>query len=101
MPFRRGQQEDDLAGALFDAQKVDLVGISPDGTTVCLYIVSESAWTGSDAQINSLQAKIQTYVGYALDGLMTRAYPETTGLPWRIVLRCRRGAPGSRTTQVL
>jgi hypothetical protein len=86
---------------IFDARTVDLVALSPDGTTVCLYIVSDSEWTGSDAQINSLQSKIHAYVGYVLDGQMAAAYPETHDPPWQIVLRCRQGAPDARTGQVL
>ena len=87
--------------SLFDVTKIDLVALSPDSSTVCLYIVSDFAWTGSDAQIGSLQAKIQSYVGYALDGQMAAAYPETRDLSWRIVIRCRRGAPDARTGEVL
>jgi len=82
--------------SLFDVTKIDLVALSADSSTVCLYNVSDFAWTGSDAQIGSLQAKIQSYVGYALDGQMAAAYPETRDLPWRIVIRCRRGAPDAR-----
>ena len=96
----RGRSDDDT-GAIFDAAKVDLVALSPDGATVCLYIVSDSEWLGSDAQIDSLQAKIQTYVGYAVDGKLAATYPETTNLPWRIVIRCRQGAPDARTQLVL
>jgi hypothetical protein len=64
-------------------------------------IVSDFVWTGSDTQINSLQGKIHTYVGYARDGKMTKMHPETAGLRWHIVLRCRQGAPDARTAQVI
>ena len=86
---------------MFDPAKVDLVSLTPDGGTVRLYIVSESEWTGSDDQINSLQAKIHNYVGYAVDGPMAEAYPELRGLPWQIVIRCRAGSPDPRTDQVV
>jgi Family of unknown function (DUF6572) len=87
-------------GALFDAVKVDVVSLSSDGT-VELYIVQDHQWTGSDAQLNSLQAKVHNYVGYALDGQLARDYPETVDKPWQIVVHCQTGAPDERTQYVL
>jgi hypothetical protein len=87
-------------GALFDAAKVDVVTLSADGR-VELYIVQDRAWTGSDAQLNSLQVKVHNYVGYALDGQLARDYPETLGKPWEIVVHCQTGAPDQRTQYVL
>lgn len=55
---------------LFDPTKVDLVASAPDWTTAELYIVADAPWSGSDAQIRSLQDKIHTYVGFAVDGQM-------------------------------
>ena len=86
---------------LFDAAKVDLVSLTPDEETVDLYIVQAHAWTGSDAQLRSLQEKVHTYVGYAADGGLTRDYPEVEGLPWRIVLDCQTGDPDLRTSEML
>lgn len=77
--------------ALFDATKVELVAISADCEVVDLIIVNDSRWTGSDAQVMSLQQKIHTYVGFALDGQMTATYPETDGLEWRIIVDDRAG----------
>jgi hypothetical protein len=90
-------QED---GALFDAVKVDVVALSADGS-VELYIVQDHPWTGSDAQLSSLQAKVHNYVGYALDGQLATDYPETVDKPWQIVVRCRSGPPDDRTQNVL
>jgi hypothetical protein len=85
----------------FETAKIDLVGVSPDGSTVLIYLVQAGAWTGSDEQVASLQAKIQNYVGFASDGQMVRTYPEVAGLPWRIVVDCQTGPPDARSAAVL
>lgn len=64
-------------------------------------IVQSAPWTGSDAQLKSFQEKVQTYVSYAVDGPMTTAYPETQGLPWRIVLHAQTGPPDKRTADTI
>lgn len=87
-------------GALFDPAKLDLVGVSADGI-VQLFIVQDQPWTGSDAQLMSLQEKIQSYVAYALDGAMIRDYPEVAGKPWEIVIDSQTDAPDPRTQHVL
>ena len=87
--------------ALFDASKIDLVTVSPDGTRVDLIIVNDSAWTGSDAQVMSLQQKIHSYVGFALDGQMAAAYPQTDGLAWRIVIDNHVGPIDSRSNDIV
>jgi hypothetical protein len=87
-------------GALFNAGKVDVVALSAGGT-VELYIVLDQPWTGSDAQLNSLQAKVHSYVSYALDGQFAKDYPETVDKPWQIVVHCQVGAPDERTEYVL
>ena len=98
---RRHPSEPEPIDALFDPSKVDLVSVSPDGATVLLHIVNEGRWSGSDAQIESLQLKVQTYVGFALDGPMTGAYPETAGLAWQIRLDDRVGNRDERSMRVL
>ncbi len=89
------------AEVLFEASKVDVVALSRDGSTVELVVVADGPWTGSDAQLQSLQAKVQTYVGFALDGPLAEQYPEAAGLPWRIVVHSQSGPPDARTAQVL
>ena len=81
----------------FDPSKVDLVSLTPAGDRVRLYIVSDSPWTGSDAQLQSLQEKVHNYVGFALDGQLVQAYPETNGVPWEIVIDCQKGLPDPRS----
>lgn len=93
--FGRKQQE-----SLLDASQVDVVALNADGA-VDLFIVNDSGWTGSDAQLQSLQMKVQAYVSYAVDGPMVAEYPETQGLPWRIVVHAQSGPPDPRTGEVL
>ncbi|WP_028653463.1 DUF6572 domain-containing protein [Nocardioides halotolerans] len=95
MPFGRRRQE-----TLFDPTKVDLVAEASDGA-VELVIVADSPWTGSDAQLSSLQEKVQSYVSYALDGGLSTSHPEVAGRPWRILVHSQVGEPDERTQQVL
>jgi hypothetical protein len=97
VPFGRKRIEDHP----FDSTKVDLVTVSPDGTKALLYVVADRPWTGSDAQITSLQEKIHNYVAFAVDGQLHLAYPETATLGWGIVIDCQQGAPDTRTGAVL
>lgn len=85
---------------LFDATTVDVVGESAHGV-IELIIVADAPWTGSDAQLGSLQQKIQTYVSFALDGQLELSFPEATGRPWCIVLAAQSGPPDDRTLHVL
>jgi hypothetical protein len=84
----------------FDSASIDLVGLSPDGSTVDLFLVQSGPWTGSEAQIGTLQAKIQNYVGFAVDGQLARQYPEVEGLPWRIVIDSQTGEPDEKAQAV-
>ena len=84
----------------FDPATIDLVGLSPDGSTVDLFLVQSSPWTGTEIQIGTLQAKIQNYVGFAVDGQMARQYPEAEGLPWRIVIDSQTGEPDAKAQAV-
>jgi len=95
MPFGRRRQD-----SLFDPTKVDLVAESADGV-VELVILADAPWTGSDAQLRSLQEKVQSYVSYALDGGLRASYPEVAGQPWRILIHSQVGEPDQRTEQVL
>ncbi len=95
MRFGKRQPE-----SLFDAGKVDLVAESADGL-IDLVIVQDQQWTGSDAQLASLQDKVQTYVSFALDGGLAQQFPDAEGRPWRIMLKCLTGEPDARTSETL
>lgn len=49
----------------------------------------------------SLQQKIHTYVGFALDGPMVAAYPELDGLAWRIVIDTTAGPVDATSADVI
>jgi hypothetical protein len=66
---------------LFDPTKVDIVACAPDGTTAELYIVADAPWSGTDAQVRSLQDKIHAYVRFAVDGQMAQLHPELASMP--------------------
>lgn len=85
---------------LLDASKVDIVAVEKGSTSVRLYITHAFPWTGSDRQVRSLQDKIHTYVGNALDGELIASYPDTEGLPWRIVIASKE-KPDARTASVV
>ena len=101
MTFRRKRTPADRDAVLFDPAKVDLVASPPGGGTVDLHIVVDAPWSGSDAQLRSLQDKIHSYVSFALDGQMVAMYPEVAGLPWRIIVTCHSGPPDDRTAELL
>jgi hypothetical protein len=101
MTSRRKAKNVGPSEVMFDPAKIDLVAVSPDASSAELYIEADLPWTGSDAQIRSLQEKIHSYVGFAMDGQMAEAHPQTAALPWRIVIRCRSGEPDPRTVDVL
>jgi hypothetical protein len=86
---------------MFDATKVDAVAVTPEEDAVLLYIFEREGWTGADEQLLSLQEKIQTYVGHAVDGQLLRDYPETAHLPWRIVIESQAGPPDSRSAEMI
>lgn len=101
MALRRRDRPNDQGESLFDASKIDLVATTPDGATVELIIVNDTPWTGSDAQVRSLQEKIHNYVGYAADGQLIDAFPHLSSLPWRIVIKDLAGPPDLRTQDVI
>lgn len=95
--MRFGKRQPD---PLFETNKVDVVAESVEGT-IDLVIVQDQQWTGSDAQLASLRAKVQTYVSFAVDGLLEEQYPEAAGRPWSIVINCLSGQPDERTQMTL
>src|SRR3954470_2139480 len=98
---RMQEQPDDGEAGLFDPAQVDVVAVSPDASTIQLYIVVDRPWSGTDAQIRSLQEKIHSYVGFVVDGQLGRQYPDAATLPWQIVIDCQTGVPDDRTDEVI
>ena len=58
---------------------VDLVTLSPDGTSVLVYLVATEPWDSAGDRCLLLQAKLKNYVGFVADGQLHRHYPENTG----------------------
>ena len=88
-------------GDAFDTTRMDLVTLAEDGSEVRLYVVGDRPWTGSDAQLSSLQEKIQNYVSFVLEGQLGRDYPTAAGLPWVIAIDCQAGPPDEATRDLL
>jgi hypothetical protein len=88
-------------GDAFDTTRVDLVTLAEDGSEVRLYVVADRPWSGSDAQLDSLQRKIHNYVSFALDGQLVRQYTSADGMPWVVVVDCQTGAPDKATRDLL
>ncbi|HEY3357890.1 MAG TPA: DUF6572 domain-containing protein [Polyangia bacterium] len=66
---------------------IDLVTSKSDGTSVLL-MIEERPWDGSDERLDQLQAKVNSYVSYALDGYLENQFPETAGMPFELRLDC-------------
>lgn len=56
--------------------------------TYVLIMVENRPWGESPDQMLQLQAKINTYLTFALDGEMTRKFPESRGKRLRLQLDC-------------
>ena len=67
---------------------IDLVAHDPASGEYALVMVEERSWDGSEARLFELQAKTNTYLTYALDGLMAEHYPQSQGQPVRLQLDC-------------
>jgi uncharacterized protein DUF6572 len=78
--------------SLFDRDKIDLVTQDPGGGAN-LYIVQDQPWIDSEAETDSLDQKIASYVTFAHQGQMEETYPELRGQPWRIIIDTYVGPP--------
>ena len=64
---------------------IDLVTESKDGA-VNLIVTEDRPWDGSGQRLLELQAKLNTYLAFALEGAMEEQFPSTRGKPIRIQL---------------
>ncbi|HYX85801.1 MAG TPA: DUF6572 domain-containing protein [Gaiellales bacterium] len=71
-----------------DADVVDLVSLSPDGTTYALSIIETRPWTDSDEQLYDVQAKLYAYLDYIESGHLAEDYPDAVDKKKMIILRC-------------
>jgi hypothetical protein len=104
MIFRRKQATPQPArqqpSSLFDPTKVDLISKKKNGDAR-LFIVQDQPWTGSDAEIESLELKVRYYVSFAVGGTLVALEPQFRGRPWAIVVDTYTGRPDVRTLDSL
>jgi len=65
--------------ALDEHQKIDLVSLDKTGAVVTLTMVETRPWGTRGGLLADLQAKLNTYLAYALDGEMLQHYPQVAG----------------------
>lgn len=77
-----------MAMGIDHPEVVDLVMTHEESGEVMLAIVHNDVWTGSPDELQLLNAKLDTYASYALDGQLVEDYPHADGKPVRIQLEC-------------
>jgi hypothetical protein len=65
--------------ALDEPQRIDVVSLDKAGTTVILTMVETRSWGTRGDLLADFQAKLNTYLAYALDGEMLEHYPQVAG----------------------
>lgn len=78
--------------ALADPEKIDFIGIAPDGCCV-LTIADPDPWEDPAAHIEALKAKLNTYMHFIRSGEIDRAYPDGQGAERKILVALREGPP--------
>ncbi len=66
---------------------IDFVTYNPKQDRVMLVMVETRDWGNTGALLPELQQKLNTYVGYAIDGRLVCDYPAYASKPVRIELR--------------
>ena len=64
-----------------DSEKIDLVAHHAESDVVTLGMVEERSWDGSEERLRELEAKIQNYYSFIVDGQFARMYPPYVGKP--------------------
>jgi hypothetical protein len=64
---------------LAEQGQIDVVSLTPDGRTVVLSLVADAPWGARGERLPALQAKLNTYLAYALDGQLHEDYPQVAG----------------------
>lgn len=67
---------------------IDLVTYDPGSGEFALIMTETRPWDGSADRVLELQAKINKYLSFALDGQMERQHPGSVGKPIRLQLDC-------------
>lgn len=74
--------------SVIDSDKIDFVGQHPERDVVTLGMVEERDWDGSEERLFELEAKIQNYFSFIMDGQFARTYPAYVGKPIEMKLFC-------------
>jgi len=83
-----------------DPNSIDIVAHNPKTDEVILVMVESREWGDAGARLPELQAKLNTYIGYALDGRLACDYPSFALKPIRIELQTQH-PPSLRAQQFL
>ena len=67
---------------------VDLIELDRETGEVVLVMLEERPWGSDPAQLRQLEAKLNSYLSYVLDGFLSRHYPEYEGRSVRFELHC-------------
>jgi hypothetical protein len=67
---------------------IDLVSHNPQTDIVSLGMIEERDWDGSEQRILELEAKIQNYFSFIVDGQLRRLYPDYVDKPVEMRLFC-------------
>jgi hypothetical protein len=83
-----------------DPLVIDLVAHDPQSDLVMLVMVEEREWGDRGALLPDLQAKLSTYLGYALDGQLHQEHPQLRGKAIAFQLSFAH-PPGPRERQLI
>jgi len=89
-----GKKQPPPASGIENPSVLDLVTHDPKTDEYALIMVETREWDDSDQQLEQLQAKINNYLHFALDGALAKTYPQATGKPVRIQVDCPRQPKG-------
>jgi Family of unknown function (DUF6572) len=78
--------------ALSDPDKIDFIGIAPDGYCV-LTLADDVDWSDPAGHIERLKAKLNTYVEFIQSGEIDRSYPAGRNNDPKIVVALRDSPP--------
>lgn len=67
---------------------VDLIVPDPERGEVVLKMLEPRPWGANQSQLQQLEDKINSYLGYVLDGFLVEQYPRYRGVPVRVQLEC-------------
>lgn len=83
-----------------NANVIDLVTLDPEADTCVLILVEERPWRSEADQYLQLQAKLNHYMTFALDGPLQIKFPSMAGKQIRIQLDCVE-PPDAETAAIL